>query len=220
MNPDPSLASIGNPDERARHPSIKTLFVDIGGVLLTDGWKTASRQLASSTFHYDFDETEARHRTVFDTYEQGKLTLEEYLEWVIFYKQRSFTRTEFRQFMFAQSTAHADMIDLVRHLKTKYSLKVIVLSNEARELNDFRIHQFKLVEFVDAFVSSCYVHLRKPDPDIFKLALDIAQTPPGQIIYLENTALFVQIARSMGINGVVHTDCDSTRARLKEFGLI
>ncbi|MEO7999779.1 MAG: HAD family hydrolase [Gemmatimonadaceae bacterium] len=205
--------------EPTRQPPIRTLFVDIGGVLLTDGWQTASRQLAAETFHLNFGGMEERHRTVFDTYEQGKLTLDDYLAWVVFFEQRSFTRTQFREFMFAQSRAHTDTIELVRSLKAKYGLKVIVLSNEARELNDYRIHTFHLVDFVDAFVSSCYVHLRKPDPDIFKLALDIAQTPANQIVYLENTALFVQIAERMGIPGIVHTDCDSTREQLKALGL-
>ena len=198
---------------------IKTLFLDIGGVLLTDGWQTASRKLAAKAFRLNFSEMDERHRMVFDTYEEGKLTLEEYLAWVVFYKKRSFTRTEFRKFMFAQSKPYPEMIELVRQLKAKHGLKIIVLSNEARELNAYRIHHFKLDEFVDAFVSSCFVHLRKPDADIFRLALDIAQTPAHQIVYIENTAMFVQIAESMGIRGILHKDCRTTRARLVELGL-
>ncbi len=121
--------------------------------------------------------------------------------------------------MFAQSTPYPEMIELVRQLKAKYGLKIIVLSNEARELNAYRIRTFKLDGFIDAFVSSCFVHLRKPDADIFRLALDIAQTPARQIIYIENTAMFVQIADGMGIRGILHTDCRSTRAQLSAFGL-
>ena len=202
-----------------RHAPIKTLFVDIGGVLLTDGWQSESRKLAAKAFRLDFSEMEERHRMVFDTYEEGKLTSEEYLGWVVFYKKRPFTRAHFRKFMFAQSKPYPEMIDFVRQLKAKHGLKVIVLSNEARELNAYRIQKFKLDEFVDAFVSSCYVHLRKPDPDIFRLALDIAQTPAEQIVYLENTAMFVQIAEGMGIQGILHKDCRSTRAEFLSFGL-
>jgi len=98
-------------------------------------------------------------------------------------------------------------------------LKIIVISNESRELNAHRISTFKLAGFVDAFISSCFVGLRKPDADIFKLALDIAQTPARQIVYVENTAMFVQIAEGMGIRGIVHTDCKSTCAKLASFGL-
>ena len=195
------------------------MFLDIGGVLLTDGWQTKSRKLAAKAFRLDFSAMEERHHTVFDTYEEGKLTLEEYLGWVVFYKKRPFTRAQFRKFMFAQSKPYPEMIEFIRELKARHGLKIIVLSNEARELNAYRIHKFKLDGFVDAFVSSCYVHLRKPDPDIFRLALDIAQTPAEQIVYIENTAMFVQIAESMGIRGLLHKDCRSTRVQLAKLGL-
>jgi putative hydrolase of the HAD superfamily len=111
------------------------------------------------------------------------------------------------------------MIELVRKLKAKYGLKIIVVSNESRELNAHRISTFKLVGFVDAFISSCFVRLRKPDTDIFKLALDIAQTPARQIVYIENTPLFVQIAEGIGIRSILHTDYKSTRAKLASLGL-
>ena len=86
-------------------------------------------------------------------------------------------------------------------------------------MNAYRIRQFKLDGFVDAFISSCFVHLRKPDADIFRLALDIAQVPARQIVYIENTALFVQIAERLGIPSILHTDCQSTAAKLAAFGL-
>jgi putative hydrolase of the HAD superfamily len=121
--------------------------------------------------------------------------------------------------MFAQSKPYDEMIELVRSLKAKYGLKIIVVSNESRELNAHRISIFKLAGFVDAFISSCFVHLRKPDAGIFKLALDIAQTPARQIVYLENTPLFVQIAEGFGIRGILHTDYKSTCAKLAALGL-
>jgi putative hydrolase of the HAD superfamily len=138
---------------------------------------------------------------------------------VVFWQKRPFTRAEFRQFMFAQSKPFIEMIELVRNLKAKYKLKVFAVSNEAREVNAYRIRQFKLDGFVDAFISSCFVHLRKPDADIFRLALDIAQVPAHQIVYIENTPLFVQIAESLGIRSILHKDCQSTSAKLAAFGL-
>jgi putative hydrolase of the HAD superfamily len=111
------------------------------------------------------------------------------------------------------------MIGLIRQLKAKYQLKIIVLSNEARELNAYRIRKFKLDGLVDAFISSCFVHLHKPDVDIFRLALDVAQTPARQIIYIENTPLFVQVAEGLGIRSILHTDYRSTGAKLAAWGL-
>jgi len=202
-----------------RNSAITTLFLDVGGVLLTNGWDHHARRRAAKHFKLNWAEMQERHELNFEIQEEDKIAFQEYLDRVIFWQKRPFTRAEFRQFMFAQSKPFTEMIELVRHLKAKYSLKVFVVSNEAREVNAYRIRQFKLVEFVDAFVSSCFVHLRKPDVGIFRLALDIAQVPPGQIVYIENTSLFVQIAEGLGIRSILHTDCKSTSAKLAAFGL-
>jgi putative hydrolase of the HAD superfamily len=198
---------------------VTTLFLDIGGVLLSNGWDHHARQRAAVHFNLEWEEMESRHRLNFTTYEEGKVSLEQYLNRTVFHEERAFTSDQFRAFMFAQSQAYAEMIALIRKLKIKYGLKVIVVSNEARELNAFRIQKFKLYEFVDAFISSCFIHLRKPDEDVFRLALDIAQTPTQQIVYIEDTVMFVQIAQALGIQSILHTEYQSTKAQLASFGL-
>ena len=198
---------------------ISALFVDIGGVLLTNGWDHHARKRAAIHFKLNLAEMQERHELNFETHEEDKTTFKEYLDRVVFYQKRAFTRAEFRRFMFAQSQPYAEMIALVRNLKAKYGLKIIVVSNESRELNAHRISTFKLAGFVDAFVSSCFVRLRKPDADIFRLALDIAQVPARQIVYIENTPLFVQIAENLGIRSILRTDYKSTAAKLAAFGL-
>jgi putative hydrolase of the HAD superfamily len=207
-------------DKMKEKTGIKFLFVDIGGVLLTDGWGHAFRNLADKKFDLNPEEMETRYNQILDTFELGKLTIEEYLRWVVFYEERSFTPAQFQKFMFAQSKPYPKMIELVRRLKAKYGLKIVVVSNEARELNEYRIRKFKLDGFVDSFISSCFVHLRKPDADIFRLALDIAQAKAPQVVYIENTPMFVQIAEGLGIRGILHTDYVSTCAKLASFGLL
>lgn len=202
-----------------RASAITCVFVDIGGVLLTNGWDHNARKRAAGNFNLKLAEMEDRHHLTFDTYEEGKLTLEEYLGRVVFYQKRPFTRAQFRRFMFAQSKPYPEMIELVRKLKTKYGLRVAVVSNEARELNSHRIQKFKLDGIVDTFISSCFVHLRKPDADIFRLALDIVQAPAQRVLYIENTPMFVRIAEGLGIRSILHTDYRSTCAKLASFGL-
>jgi putative hydrolase of the HAD superfamily len=198
---------------------ITTLFLDIGGVLLTNGWDHHARRRAAKHFKLNWAAMQERHELNFETHEEDKITFQEYLDRVIFREKRAFTRAEFRRFMFAQSKPVAGMIELIRSLKARYGLKIIVVSNESREVNAHRIRAFKLAGFVDAFVSSCFVRLRKPDADIFKMALDIAQTHARQIVYIENTPLFVQIAEGFGIRCILHTGHKSTRAKLASFGL-
>jgi putative hydrolase of the HAD superfamily len=122
--------------------------------------------------------------------------------------------------MASQSQPYPEMIELVSQLKLKHRLKIVVVSNEARELNAHRIGTFKLDGFVDFFISSCFVHVRKPDANIFRMALDIAQSPVEQIVYLENTPMFIDIARDLGIRGILHTDYSSTKAKLASYGLL
>jgi putative hydrolase of the HAD superfamily len=198
---------------------ITTLFLDLGGVLLTNGWDRNARELAAETFQLDRKEMDERHHLTFDTYEAGKLTLDQYLSRVVFYEKRDFTEQQFRDFMFSQSTAFPEMIDLVRTLKAEYKLKIAVVNNEGRELNQHRIEHFKLNAFVDFFISSCFVHVRKPDEDIYRIALEIAQVPPEQVAYLDDRLMFVQVAEALGIRGIHHTGYTATVAKLAAVGL-
>jgi putative hydrolase of the HAD superfamily len=219
MNGRSKVAAGVDGSQMKRSIPITTLFLDIGGVLLTGGWDHHARMRAAKKFKLKWTEMEDRHQRNFDTYEEGKLTLAEYLGRVVFYQKRPFTRAQFRSFMFAQSKPYPEMIDLVVQLKVRHGMKIVVVSNEARELNFHRIQKFKLDGFVDSFVSSCFVHIRKPDADIFRLALDIAQAAARQVVYIENTPMFVQIAEGLGIRGILHTDYISTCAKLASFGL-
>ncbi len=198
---------------------VTCLFVDIGGVLLTNGWDHEERERAAAHFKLDWNKLEERHRLAFDPYESGKITLDEYLNRAVFHKKRPFTRAQFKRFMYAQSKPYPDMIGLITRIKARYRLKVAVVSNEGRELNAHRVGTFKLDRFVDFFVSSSYVHLRKPDPAILRLALDLAQAPVQQVVYIENTPMFVQVAEDLGIPSILHTEIKSTRAKLASFGL-
>jgi putative hydrolase of the HAD superfamily len=198
---------------------IATLFLDIGGVLLTNGWDHNIRRRAAEKFGLDYEEMDERHHLTFDTYEEGKLSLDGYLDRVVFYQDRSFSREEFKAFMYAQSAPFLDMIDLMRSLKNQYSLQVAAVSNEGRELTMYRVQEFKLGTFIDFFVSSCFVHYRKPDEDIYRIALDIAQALPKQVVYIDDRAMFVEVARSLGIEGILHTSYQATRTSLDRLGL-
>jgi putative hydrolase of the HAD superfamily len=199
--------------------SVTTLFLDIGGVMLSNGWGHESRRSAADVFNLDFDEMDERHHVIQTTYEEGKITLSEYLKRVVFYRKRSFTIAQFREFMFSKSTPNTEMIEYIRQLKDKYNLKIAVVNNEGRELNEHRIKKFHLNQFVDFFISSCFVHFRKPDADIFRVALDIAQVPAKHVVYIEDMQMFVDVARDIGIRSIQHKNYLSTSAELALLGL-
>lgn len=198
---------------------ITHLFTDLGGVLLTNGWDRGLRKLVASHFGIDPDEMNERHHLTYDTYESGKIGLDEYLRRVLFYEPRSFTPEDVVALILGEARAFPDMIGLVRGLKEKYRLKVTVVSNEGRELTADRIERFGLREFVDIFVVSSFVHFRKPDEDIFRLALDVAQAAPERVVYLDDRHMFTEVACRMGMRVVWHRETDTTRTALAELGL-
>ncbi len=198
---------------------IEALFLDIGGVLLTNGWDRHARQRAVDHFDLDSDELNERHHLTFDTYEAGKLSLNQYLDRVVFYTDRSFSKDDFRKFMFSQSKPFEDMITYVKEIKRKHNLRTYVISNEGRELNDYRINTFQLANFIDAFISSSFVHFRKPDEDIYKVAMDVSQVPPQRSVYVDDRHMFVEIAETLGFNGVHHQNIETTKKKMAEFGL-
>ncbi|MEN6641949.1 MAG: HAD family hydrolase [Armatimonadia bacterium] len=199
--------------------TIKTLFVDLGGVLLTNGWDRHARARAIEAFHLDHDEVEERHSLAFGAWEAGKTDLTTYLRRVIFYTEQSFTPEDFAKFMFDQSQPHEDVIGLVRELKVRHRLQVVAVTNDPRELVEHRVKAFNLRELIDIFVASCFVHYRKPDFDIYRIAVDVAQASLSESVYLEDREMFVEVAREFGLTAVRHVDLESTRAALAELGL-
>ena len=202
-----------------RKDTVVALFLDIGDVLLTNGWDHTMRQQAAQKFGLDYEEMNERHHLTFDTYEEGKLSLAEYLGRVVFCSPRSFSPKDFTDFIFAQSKPKPEMIQLVQELKQRYGLKTAAVSNEGRELTLYRVKKFHLSSFIDFFISSCFVHLRKPDEDMYRLALDCAQVEAEQVVYIDDRQMFVEVATSLGINGIHHADLASTRKALADFGL-
>ena len=202
-----------------RSVDIGVLFLDIGGVLLTNGWDRKTRQRAGEHFGLDLEEMNERHNLTFDTYERGLLSLEEYLRRVVFYQDRAFTPEQFKDYMFSQSQALDDNISAFRKIAYANGLRVGAVSNEGRELAVHRIREFHLTEFIKFFVMSSFVRFRKPDVDIFRLALDIAQVAPEQAVYVEDRLMFVEVAQELGIRSIHHESLEKTLDALAGLGL-
>lgn len=190
---------------------VKVIFSDVGGVLLNNGWGHQSRQKAAQMFNLDHTEMEVLHNFIFNVYEIGKITLDDYLDRVVFNHPRSFTKEEFRSFMLNESVELPDFLEWFKAWKKTCGFRVISINNEGKELNDFRIKKFNLHACFDAFISSCEVGLRKPDPGIFTLAMGIAQVSPEECVYFDDRLMLVQAAKKMGIRSFHHQDFLSTQ---------
>jgi putative hydrolase of the HAD superfamily len=192
---------------------MKILFMDVGGVLLTNGWGHESRIAAAKEFNLEYDEFNRIHEFIFNVYEIGNMNLEEYLDTVIFNQPREFTKEDFKSFMYAQSVELPGMLQWVIEWKRAgCGFRIISINNEPKELNDYRIKKFKLHRCYDAFISSCEVGMRKPDPRIFKLAMGVAQAAPEQCFYFDDRPMLVDAAARLGIHAYHHQGFESSKS--------
>jgi len=197
--------------------TIRALFWDVGGVLLTNAWDHQERDQAVERFLLSKSEFDTRHKELVPAFEEGKLTLDEYLERVIFYEPRRFSKEDFKQFLFSLSRPKPQSLELARALHGKYVMGTI--NNESRELNQYRIAQCGLTEIFDLFVSSCFVGLRKPDERIYRLALDLSQHTPDECCFIDDRPVNIEPAAKMGMKTVLMKDPQQLRRDLEMLGV-
>jgi putative hydrolase of the HAD superfamily len=198
---------------------ITTLFFDVGGVILTNGWDSVARRAAVSKFQLDSSEFERRHELANPAWERGEISLEEYLERTIFYNQRTFSPRGFADFMYAQSRLLPESLEFVRGIARSRQYLMAVINNEAAEINAYRIQRFGLRDIFAAFFSSCYVGLRKPDVGIYQMALRVMQRNADECIFVDDRAENVEGARKAGMNGIHFQNVAQFSSELKNLGV-
>lgn len=198
---------------------ITTIFFDIGGVLLTDGWNHDSRRAAAEKFGLDWEEYTDRHERVAHAIETNRLSLEAYLKRTIFYQPRSFSVEEFREFIFAQSQPHPDTIEIGKQLAASKDFLMATINNEIFELNVYRLKTFGLRNIFSAFFSSCFLGIRKPDEAIYRLALQVTQREAAECLFIDDREVNLECPREMGIQTILFKDASQLRDALKQHGI-
>jgi len=199
--------------------NLTTVFWDIGGVILTNGWDHNSRMDAAKAFELDWEEYRERHDLSFPAFDAGQITLDQYLDRTLFYRPRPFTREEFTAFMFAQSKEYPDARQLLRDLAATGKYFVASINNEPRELNNYRIEAFGLRKELQVFFSSCYLNARKPEEHIFRTALEVSQRPAEECVFIDDRQLNLENPRRLGMHVIHHKSAAGTRAELKSLGI-
>ena len=198
---------------------ITTIFFDIGGVLLTDGWGHDSRRAAAEKFGLDWEEYSDRHEKVGHAIETNRMSLEQYLDRAIFYRPREFSREEFRAFIFAQSQPKPESIAIVAQLADSKNHFLATINNEVLELNLYRLEHFGLRRYFRVFFSSCFLGLRKPDEAIYRLALQVTQEAPANCIFIDDREVNLECPRELGLNTILFRDAAQLRVDLTEAGI-
>jgi putative hydrolase of the HAD superfamily len=200
-------------------PEVTSLFWDIGGVILTNGWDHNSRMVATQAFGLDWEEFRERHDLSFPAFDAGLIGLNQYLDRTLFYRPRSFTREEFTAFMFAQSKEYPETRAVLTDVARTGKYYVASINNEPRELNDYRIEAFGLRREFQAFFSSCYLNHRKPEEAIYKIALEVSQRRPEQSVFIDDRSLNLENPRRLGMHVIQHQNATQLRHDLKALGI-
>jgi putative hydrolase of the HAD superfamily len=199
--------------------AIRAIFWDVGGVLLTNAWDHTERAEALQHFRLDADEFRARHEPLVPDFERGKITLDEYLDRTVFYRDRPFTRDAFRDCMFSLSKPLPGMLDFALALSNSGQYFMGTINNESRELNTYRIEKFGMRKIFRVFISSCYVGLRKPDMEIYRLALETTQFPAGECCFIDDRAANLEAPRSMGMHTIEMKGLEFLQQELQKLGV-
>ncbi len=198
---------------------IEVILFDVGGVLLTNGWDRTARATAAVTFDLDPDEFDERHASIARDFETGKLTIDEYLDRTVFHRPRGFTRDEFVGFMHSRSEAKPGSLAVAADLAATGRYLMATLNNESRELNGYRIETFGLRDLFSVFLTSSYLGVAKPDPAIYRIAVDVTGSRPHRCVFIDDRELNLECAAPAGINPIHFTTADALRASLADLGV-
>jgi putative hydrolase of the HAD superfamily len=200
-------------------PAIRAIFWDVGGVLLTNAWDHTERAEALEHFRLDPEEFHDRHELVVSSFESGHITLDEYLDRTIFYRSRTFSREAFRDFMFSLTRPFPDVLQFAQSLADSGKYFMGTINNESRELNNFRIEKFGLRNIFRVFLSSCYLGLRKPEAEIYRLALETTQFPADQCCFIDDRAPNLESPAKLGMHTIQMQKLEQLRADLQKLGV-
>ncbi len=200
--------------------TVPTLFFDVGGVLLTNGWDTSARKRAAETFGLDYPEFQTRHEMLKTAFETGRLSLDGYVRKAIFHRERPFTPEDFKAFLVAQSQRLGDTLEWVQAVARTGRYRLFTLNNESRELHEHRVRKFQLDQSFQGFLVSCYLGQAKPDEAIYLNALGIAACEQQNAVFIDDRPLTVEPALALGLNAVLFLGLDSLRESLKGFGVV
>jgi putative hydrolase of the HAD superfamily len=198
---------------------VAAMFWDVGGVLLSNGWDKPLRRKAIDKFGLDAEEFEGRHELVVTAFETGQMGLEQYLDRTVFYRPRSFTQQDFKDFMFSLSRPCPETLAMVERLAQKKNYLLATLNNESLDLNLYRINRFGLRDYFDVFFSSCFLGVKKPDEAIYRLALQMTQRAPEESLFIDDRALNLECARHCGMRTILYRDPPQFRRELQDLGI-
>ena len=99
-----------------------------------------------------------------------------------------------------------DTIALIRELKSRY--RVVLLSNAMSGYLRYALDKCGIADLFDDVIVSAEVKLVKPDPAIFRLALERAGVDAKNALMIDDVEKNLDGAKAVGIDGYLFRDAD------------
>ncbi len=195
--------------------TIKAVFFDLGGVIVRTEFQAPRQQLADQ-FGMEYDDL---NRIVFDSETGvratvGEISSEEHWAFVIQRLKRPASELEaIREAFFAGDIVDRTLLDYIRSLRGKY--KTGLISNAWSDLRKFIIRE-KFGDAFDAMIISAEVGAAKPDPKIFKIALEQFGVSPKEAVFVDDVYENIKGCEKAGMKGIHFKDLETALQQLKK----
>jgi len=197
---------------------IKAIIFDLGGVLMTDVPLKEIAEDLSKRFTPSAEEIWAYlyPSEYWELLTLGKITEEEY--WDDFLKalkisgklevrsEKSEVRSqklkkELKKKVRSSLFPLGHSTRIINLLRNRY--KLAILSNHAKEWSEYMKQKFDLFKSFDPIIFSCDVGFRKPDPQIYEMALERLKCDPEECIFIDDKKRNTDAAEKLGMKGIV-----------------
>ncbi len=125
----------------------------------------------------------------------------------------SLTEEEFRNHYI-----HDDVMEIVKQLKN-IQMPLAVLSNTVAE-HALYLTQKGIYDEFDELIFSYQVNKRKPDPEIYLLALEKVEAAPHETFYVDDLQVNIDAANALGMHGILFTNAKDLEKELKKIGAL
>lgn len=205
------------------YPPIKTIFWDIGGVLLTNGWDRGQQTHVLSRLGIDLADYQLSHDSANFFWERGLSNAIGFFKKTVFHVDQPNRDFAFED-LWPQVCAESKVLDpgcfdVLASLAGSGQYKLATLNNESRELNEYRLDAFNLRRYFDFFICSGYVHEMKPHPDIYRAAIDISGFPPQTAVFIDDRSENCEVAISLGMHAIRFESSSQLQRDLAQLGI-
>jgi HAD superfamily hydrolase (TIGR01509 family) len=202
--------------------SIRTIFWDLGGVVLTNGWDPGQRKRVLSRLGVNLEAYEELHDRANYYWERGLLTAKDFFSQTVLLPNPKLDLTFdmlWPQVCAASKVLHPECLDMLAELKQMGRYRIATLNNESRELNEYRLDAFKLRSLFDYFICSGYVHEMKPNLGIYKSAIDISGFAASSALFIDDKPENCAAAEAVGMHAIRFESPAQLCTALVEYGI-